>query len=218
MAKISKPVLYLAIIGAGAAIYIVTNPDTPPKVTTPPKTHMRTTTPDSQFLPVDYNTTFAEQVPLARNAFKPLVERRSGALANALASGGIVPPELTGGDANWICTGSAEIDGVKEALLENRNTNDAVFVKQGDHWKHAVVSQVLDDSVVLVGDDGEPRTIHVVQDETSNASGDTGTDTGTAPVRPQLSGVIGGGQSGAQVQPLPAPTDTNSQTDTNNAG
>ena len=217
MAKISRPVLYLAIIGIGAAAYIVMNPDTPAKTSTKPKTHARITTANSQFLPVDYSTTFDAQVPLARNAFKPLVERRSSALLNALAAGGAIPPELTGGDANWVCTGSAEVDGIKQALLENKNSGDAVFVKQGDHWKNAVVSQVLDEAVVLVGDDGEPRTIHVQQDQTSTATADTGADAGTLPIRPQLNGVIGG-NSGAQIQPLPAPTDTTSQTDNINAG
>src|SRR6476660_6427647 len=125
MAKISKPVLYLAIVGLGAAVYIITNPDSPTRHTTPPKSHFKSDQTKGPYTDADYNTTFAEPVLVSRDAFKPGVARKSSALAVAMAAAGGIPADLAGGDPNWVCTGTTEVDGVRQALLENKNTSAA---------------------------------------------------------------------------------------------
>lgn len=204
MAKISKPVIYLAVIAAGAAIYVLTSPDAPVAHTAVRTVVKKNNLGNGQFTEADYTTTFAEPVLVSRDGFKPLVARRSNILAQALAAAGGIPADLAGGDPNWVCTGVSEVDGQRQALLENKNTSDGSFVKQGDKWKTSVVSQVLEDGLVLVGNDGEPKTIHIQQDTTQTTTSDTGD---TSPVRPGLSGVIGNGAStgGGTVQALPAP-------------
>lgn len=216
MAKISKPVLYLAIIAAGAAIYVLTSPDAQVAHTPPPTKLKKNNLGNGQFTDADYTTTFAEPVLVSRDGFKPLVARKSNVLAQALAAAGGVPADLAGGDPNWVCTGVSEVDGQRQALLENKNTSDGNFVKQGEKWKTSVVSQVLEDGVVLVGNDGQPKTIHIQQDTIQTTASDT---VDTSPVHPSLSGVIGNGAStgGGTVQALPAP-DSNPQMGNNNAG
>jgi hypothetical protein len=157
-------------------------------------------------------------VLISRNSFQPLVMRKSNALADALAAAGGIPADFAGGDPNWICTGSAEVDGVLQALIENRNTSEGVFLKQGDHWKNCVVSQVEEDNVTLVGPGGVAKVIHVKQDDSTNPADDAA---GTTPFQPQLNGPIGGGAqtSGGQVTEAPAlPAPTTTQADDNNAG
>ena len=223
MLKLSKPVLFLLIATVAVAIYLVSTPSAPTKHTTKPLAKPQVSVTATMYTPEDYKASFPKAILASRNAFQPLVLRRSGALIAALAAAGNIPAEFAGGDPNWACTGSAEVDGVRQALIENKSTNDGVFLKQGDHWKNCVVSQVLEDAVVLVGPEGEAKTIHVKQD-TSTQETDL---SGDIPVSPQMSGVIGpnGGQAptqaaSAQVSPLPAPTQDSSTvtTDDNNGG
>lgn len=217
MAKISKPVLYLAIVAAGAAIYVLTSPNPPIAHTPPPTLHAKNNLGNGLFTDADYTTKFTEGVLVSRDGFKPLVVRKSNVLAAALAAAGGIPSELAGGDPNWVCTGVSEVDGQRQALLENKVTGDGTFVKQGDKWKTSVVSQVLEDGVVLVGNDSEPKTVHIQQDNTQTTTDSSGD---TTPLRPSLSGPIGNATSpaGGTVQPLPAPDNTNPQNGTNNAG
>ena len=221
MFKISRPVLLLLIATVAVAIYLVSSPSSPTTTTVkkPPKPVVSVTS--TLYTKEDYNANFPKAVLASRDAFQPLVMRKSGAIAVALAAAGNIPAEFAAGDPNWACTGTTEVDGVQQALLENKSTNDGVFVKQGDHWKSSVVSQVLEDGLVLVGPGGDAKTIHVKQDTATDE-----TDlSGNMPVQPQLSGPIGGGQNPAaqgqvtQVPSLPSPdTSTTTTTDDNNAG
>ena len=220
MFKISRPVLFLLIGTLAVAAYLMTSP-------APPARHTKKTMPRPQvsvtstvYTQQDYDANFPKPVLASRNAFAPLVMRKNGALIAALAAAGNIPADFAGGDPNWACTGSAELDGVRQALIENKATNDGVFLKQGDHWKNCVVSQVLEDSVVLVGPGGVAKTIQVKQD---TATGSDETDlSGNIPVQPSLSGPIGNNGMGqsqiTQIPALPAPDTTTTQTDDNNAG
>lgn len=206
-AKISRPVIYLALAAVCIAAYVLATPTAPPKKRSLPKPRVRVDVVDAQFTPEDRTASFTDGVPVARNAFKPLVVRKNTTLVSALAAAGGVPTDFTGGDGSWVCTGVAEVDGVRQALLENRSSGEGVFLRQGDRWKKTVVSQVLEDAVVLVGPGGQPRTIHVQQDQMVEE-----TSTDTLPVQPKLNGPIGGAQPNAnngqvtQIPPLPFPT------------
>lgn len=205
--KISRPVLCLALAATCVIAYLVaTAPQQVVRNTRArPTVHVDVTS--GPFTPDDYKASFPGFVAVSRNSFKPLVVRKNTTLISALAAAGGVPTDFTGGDGNWVCTGVAEVDGVRQALLENRSSGEGVFLRQGDRWKKTVVSQVMEDAVVLVGPGGQPRTIHVQQDEAVEE-----TPTEVVPVQPKLSGPIGGGQPNAtngqatQVPPLPFPT------------
>jgi hypothetical protein len=203
MFKLSKPVLILLLATVAVAVYLLASPapKRPTASKKPSKPIVRiTSTPYTQ---ADRDANFPEPVLASRNSFTPLVMRKSGALAAALAASGNIPAEFAGGDPNWACTGTAEVDGVRQALVENKSTNDGVFLKQGDRWRTSVVSQVLEDGVVLIGPGGEAKTIHVKQEP---GSGVDETDlSGSFPVQPEMSGIIGGGgPTGGRVSEAPA--------------
>jgi hypothetical protein len=207
MLKISRPVLYLFIATIGVAAFLLANPPQAPRAIVKKKSTPRVEVTSTIYRPEDYTASFTGLVGVSKNSFKPLVARKSNALSAVLLANGGIPPEFAGGDANWVCTGTAEVDGVRQALLENKSTNEGVFLKQGEHWKNAVVSQVFEDAVVLVGPGGEAKTIHIQQEVTPDQS----EVTGNMPVQPSLSGVIGGVSPPGQVSPmtaLPAPTAT----------
>jgi len=221
MFKMSRPVLYLFIATLAVAAYLLTTPSTPTRHSPKSKPVVSVIATNADYTSEDYKAHFTTPVLVSRNAFNPLVVRKNNLIA-ALAAAGAVPADFAGGDPNWFCTGSATVDGVMQILLENKATGDGVFLKQGDHWKNCVVSQVMEDGVVLVGPGGDAKTIHVKQD---SATPDETDQSGTTPV--QLSGPIGGQTqiSGGQVTqaPLPsaAPATTNNSTvttDDNNGG
>jgi hypothetical protein len=214
MLKLSKPVWFLLAATATAALYLVGSPAAPKRITTRVLSKPLVSVTSSQYTQQDFDANFPKPVLASRNAFQPLVVRKSS-LAQALANAGNIPPEFAGGDPNWSCTGSAEVDGVRQALIENKNTNDGVFLKQGDRWKNCVVSQVLENAVVLVGPGGDAKTIFVKQDTPVDETDLSGTN----PVQPELSGTIGNGgqQQGPGASPLPSPA-TISTADDNNAG
>jgi hypothetical protein len=163
------------------------------------------------FRPEDYKARFALLNEPAKNAFRPLVVRSNE--ARAAAGGGTpvlripsneVPASMAGGDANWIYTGVATIDGVPNALLENSSSGDGVFLKPGDRWKGSTVLTVTTNSIVLQGPDRVSRTIEleVESDEATPAAGITALPpAGATPVVPPLAGAIGG----LGVQPEAAP-------------
>ncbi|MEQ1823758.1 MAG: hypothetical protein ABL949_14715 [Fimbriimonadaceae bacterium] len=101
-------------------------------------------------------------VPI-KNAFNPVIASGSG-ISGADAAANAVPASYAGGDGSWVFTGSVEIDGSRQALLENRKSNDGVFLRAGQRWKSCVVKRVLADSVVLDGPSGQ-MTFGLVSDE-----------------------------------------------------
>ena len=218
MTKISKPVLYLLVGSLLVIGYLIATPPSAAKRTAQKKTTILKQSAQDPYTKEDRAAKFEGSILVSRDAFQPLVVRKSAALSEALAASGVIPAEFAGGDANWICTGTAEVDGVRQVLLENKSTSEGVFLRVGEHWKNSVVSDVTEDSVTLVGPGGIAKTIHVQQEEGVDSSESTDE---TMPVQPSLNGVIGGGRAPAgQVSPmpnLPLPTAA-PQTDENNAG
>lgn len=218
MTKISKPVLYMAIAALGVILSLLATPPAPVKKSNRKVVvnHQKAT--HDEYTKEDRSAHFDGSILVSRDAFQPLVVRKSSFLTDAMAASGSIPPDFAGGDANWVCTGTAEVDGVRQVLLENKQTSEGVFLRVGERWKNAVVSDVTEDSVTLVGPGGIAKTIHVQQEE--------GADTGevsdeTMPVQPRLNGVIGGGAGTAgqvqQMPNLPLPTAA-PQADSNNEG
>ncbi len=225
MFKISKPLMFVLVGVIAVAAYLMTSPTAPTRTTKKNLPKPKVLVSSAQYTKEDYEAKFPTVALASRSAFQPLVMRKNGALLAALAASGNIPADFAGGDPNWACTGTAEVDGVRQALIENKSINDGVFLKQGDHWKNCVVSQVLEDGVVLVGPGGEAKSIQVKQD-VAQALGDIDLS-GNIPVQPQLNGAIGGpmGQPGGGGQitqvpalPQPQPETATIETDDSNGG
>lgn len=167
MAKISRPILYVGLAAIGVIGYFMTEPEPTKQTSAPkPKAKVAKKQDTSKFLEVDYKITRADLPKLAsleKNTFRPIIARQSG-LGELVQEGGI-PPDFAGGDGNWVCTGTAEVDGVRMALVENKSTGEGEFLKEGQTWKSAVVSKVLEDGVVMAGPGGNVISIMVLEEE-----------------------------------------------------
>jgi hypothetical protein len=159
VAKLSRPILYTAIVGAVAyAAVVLTEPEAPPKKKAVPRTaHTAATTADtgSNITPEDLKARFTRYEPQkkARNAFLPRV-----VTAHALAAAAAAAPTggaLSAGRGSWVLTGIAAIDGTRSALLENGSTGESVFLKAGDKWNSLRVAAVGVQSVAFVNAQGQ---------------------------------------------------------------
>lgn len=184
-----KPIFWIGVVGLGIAAFVLTEPEeTRSTGATKKVTKKKSVTKKSEtvFTEEDAKAEFKPVNDQARNAFVPIVARHTGigsgdGLANA------IPTEMTGGEANWVYTGTAETDGVRVALIENRTSGDAVFLKRGERWKSAYVISISEYSVILRGPSGT-RTLGLV-DETLQRTGTSVAQAGPqgfSPAQPTL--------------------------------
>jgi hypothetical protein len=191
--KVNRKIVYLIVASVLVyAVVLFTEPDAPAGTTRKKTTTVKTKASAGLFTEVDYKVTADDFAPVnepVRNTFRPLVVRttESPAVATPGYESGI-PAFLADGDGNWRYTGSAVVDGVPNALLENRSTGDGVFLRPGERWRRATVVSVTSETVVLRGPDGQLWTVRIEGDEEGEGVG------GLAPARviPPLSGPIGG--------------------------
>lgn len=193
--KLSRPVLYMLLATLAAAYFLL--PSGSPTTTSSlarkkaKKISSRTTIQwtKEDLVANEPGNGFPLVNEPVRNAFKPLVARADRSAMVAAGWTG-VPVEIAG-EPTWIYTGMAEVDGVPTALLENTRTLDGVFLKQGQKWKGATVTQIKPEELVLLGPDGVFRTVRINNPEQPLAGQPGGA--GFAPVNPPLRGAIGGG-------------------------
>lgn len=195
MARVPRWLVYGSLAVIGLVAWSATKPDERPvtRSTVRPPKKLRAT--QEIYAPEDYAARgrFAVGVALSRNAFRPVLARAGAGQGGIVGDSG-VPATFATGDPNWVCTGIAEVDAVRMALLENKATGEGVFLRQGDRWKSAVVSKVLADGVVLAGPSGEVRTIRVSAEDSREESPEL------QPMQvPGLTGLIGG--NGVTVTP-----------------
>ncbi|CAN5391243.1 hypothetical protein BH11ARM1_BH11ARM1_12070 [soil metagenome] len=116
------------------------------------KTVKKTTAKNEIYQPEDYTIKFVSNPDNGvKNSFKPLIVRKTG-VAGAVGS---PSGEFTGGEAGWIYTGSATVNGTAQGLLENRVTGDSEFVTTGQHWKTSTIASISGDALVLNGPSGD---------------------------------------------------------------
>lgn len=151
MIKISRPVIYTAVLGVAAyAVVMITEPEAPPKRLTAPPAKAASSLPNG-FTEADMKARFARYNAPARDAFKPLVAA-SKTNMNAASS---QPQSLLGVDGAWTLTGINEVNGTPIAVIENASTRDSQFLKVGDTWKGLRVQAVTDESLVFVNAQGQ---------------------------------------------------------------
>ncbi|MFQ3586843.1 MAG: hypothetical protein SNJ76_04155 [Fimbriimonadaceae bacterium] len=194
MAKISRPIVYTAVLGAVAyGVVVLTEPDTPNRTTRPrPAATAPSNARTSDLIqPEDFSASFPRLLGAPRDSFRPLVVRASGTNPLAAARLDAVPAAFAGGDPNWRYTGNASIDGVSVALLENDATGDGVFLRVGEAWKRSVLTAIEQEAIVLTGPGGAVRRVRLGIPEFEDP---TAGPAGVAPlaVNPPLQGPIGG--------------------------
>jgi len=100
------------------------------------------------------------------DSFNPLVKKaKPAAITTPVApTGGPtgIDASLTGGEGTWYYTGWVELDGRRQALLENPTTGETDYVTSGESWKRTRVTTVDVSTVVLVGPDGKSHRVPIL--------------------------------------------------------
>jgi hypothetical protein len=190
---------------AGAAVLCLgvvkmTEPDTTPAKKTKAKAKAGSTTQKaSQYVEEDYTARFVTTTEPVRNTFRPLVTRQIAGGASTVTPG-LISTIFTGGEGNWMYTGMVTVDGVPQALLENRTTGDADFVSRGQRWKNATIGTITSESLTLLGEGGLSFTVKMGDAGEPLGSGSVGASVGPVTV-PGLAGTIGSGDVTLSPQP-----------------
>lgn len=164
--KKTSPVIWLLLIGVGAAAFVLTSPEEVAKRTTATRNPSKKAITTSLITEEDLKAKFDRVNNPVKNAFMPVV-RKSSALANASPSA--LPAELTGGESGWAYTGTAAVDGRIQAVVENPGTGQGDFLSVGQSWKNARVVAVTESSLTLEGKDGQQVTVKM-QEKLSSSS------------------------------------------------
>jgi hypothetical protein len=114
-----------------------------------------------EFRPEDYTAEFASLTETTKNSFKPVIASKNANTQLTSLSPNGIPPLFAGGDPNWIYTGNMEVDGVPNALLENKSTGEGVFLRPKERWRKMVLREVGNDFIVLEGPNGYIKTVQL---------------------------------------------------------
>lgn len=167
MAKISRPVIYVAVLGVIAyAAVVLTEPDAPAKKVAP-RTAKTTVTAPKGYTEEDLKASFPRYLSKEKDAFKPVVVAKQRSLPGTAPAGGALPgnlAQLAGLEKGvWLLTGVTSVNGVRSALVENGSTGESIFLKPGTVWKGLRVAAVESDAVVLVGPQGAKTRLAFAQ-------------------------------------------------------
>jgi hypothetical protein len=135
-----------------------------------------------------------------RDIFLPaLLDSPDG--VNPIKGSDQIPAEVAGGDSNWVYTGLAEIDGNRQALLENETSHQSGFVHAGDTWKKSRVVSISPDSIAFISPEGFEHTVlrYIATDKA--APGPTAKSAGEPGPMPLMPGPPG--MNGPIGQPMP---------------
>ncbi len=109
----------------------------------------------------DKTAKFASISAEPHNVFTPLIKKQAILALKPMAGG--LGGQLTGGEANWYYTGMVELDGTKQALLENTVSGESVYVSPGETWKAARIASVDVSTIVMIGPDGTKVDVPITQ-------------------------------------------------------
>ncbi len=119
---------------------------------------------DQDFDQADYDAKFSPAKVQYRNVFSPLVMASSKGKGSGVLSPNAIPMEFSGGKEQWLYTGTAVIDGVPNALVENTSTGEGEFIKVGQNWKSATVRRITPTSLTLTSSSGRVQTMDLMRD------------------------------------------------------
>jgi hypothetical protein len=180
----------MLVIGVGLVgiTYLMTSSDdgTPAKKNNRSRTASSSRGKASQYTEEDYKAKFPVLNSSVKNSFRPIIARTTMTLEAPEGPTGI-PADLAGGEAGWTYTGTVEVNGVTQALLENPTTGAGDFVRVGDTWKKARVMGITQTEILLSGPAGTAK----IKLRGTEEALPTGGIMAPARVRPPISGPIG---------------------------
>lgn len=185
--KKTSPVFWIALIGVGVAAYVLTAPEETTKSKTGRAPVAKKAAAPTLITEEDLKARFVRVNNPLKNSFMPIVKKSVSEIASNPSG---LPAEFTGGEAGWAYTGTAEVDGRIQAVVENQSTGQGDFLSVGQNWKKARVVAVTESTLILEGMSGQQVTVKM-QEKLSSSSMMAG---GFAPVNvgpSALSGQIG---------------------------
>jgi len=193
MAKTSRPLIYGGILVIAVVAFVMTAPKSSDDAGSPGPRRgpAADRLPDGVF-DYDFDAEFELLNESPKNAFKPLVARTSR------NSGGIAPNEFPAeyadGEPGWFYTGTVVIDDVPSALVENELTGDGMYLEVGEYLKRTTILEIAPTYIVVKGLTGKSLRLDLLRDLPEPGDEFDGLFEGLeiAPVRPDLSGVLGG--------------------------
>lgn len=223
MAKLKRGWIYGGLVAVAAIAFFATSPQEEVKKgqsgRRPPRTAANSSTSKARkaddFTEQDQKASFARYEGTVANVFTPLVKRTgsgSGAGSNSTAAPNQIPAYLVGGDTGWLYTGTAYIDSVPSALVENVSNGQGEYLKVGQTFRNARVVKITPNTLVLSDTEGL-TTVTLTLLENRPIVDDTNTvaRSNNTPLNP-MSGPIGITAS----QDSRAKTNTNAQNQTQN--
>jgi hypothetical protein len=167
---------------------------------TPTHTTATTHSKDKSSIPAGYapedfqGARFANYTEPPKDAFLPAISK-AGPTAGTPSG---LDAAWAGGEVGWAYTGYVVFDGKPQALLENSNTSDGMYVAAGQPWKTSTIEKITPDTLVLATKTG-PHTVKL--GEGGEQKGKKDVMPAVAPADPQsaLQGPIGNNPAVAQV-------------------
>ncbi len=191
MPKVSRPTIYILVGALAVSAFVLTSP--PPKSSTaksPKLARKGESKVDDTFTAEDYSARFTRLTATPKNVFRPLVAS-GGFGSGAVQMPNAIPADFADGEPNWVYTGTAVVDGVPTALVENTTTQDGAFLHHGEKWKLATVAKITPTTLVLAGPGGRTHTMELMVDAPETLPGKLALS--PMPVPASLTGAIEGG-------------------------
>jgi len=168
MSLVKKPIFWLGAVTLLGAGFVLTAP--PESSASSAKRTASTRKKSSKkgkfdFSAEDFKAKFDPVATNVRDVFKPVVFKGGTGESDGV---NVILSRYAGGEKGWVYTGSAEVSGVKSALLENRTTGEGVFLKLGQSWKGSTVVSIANDSIIL-SNDGSRHTFRLAEEEQVSA-------------------------------------------------
>lgn len=169
---IPRWMLFAGLAVVGVAGYLMTEPPAQSSTSSRRTSERTPSRPAAKgeevFTKEDFEAKFGRVADLPKNAFRPLVVSGRDSDRNALAPNQI-PADYSGDNIRWVYTGTAIIDGVPNALVENPETGEGEFLKVGQTWKKSVVRRITPTALTLEGPSGSARTMELMKDPEQEA-------------------------------------------------
>lgn len=151
----------------------------------------------------DSTAKFAMVSAIPRDVFNPLVKKTPAAAMIKPGAQTGLDAKLTGGEGGWFYTGMVELDGKREALLENNVSGESVYVSAGETWKAARIASVDISTVVMVAPDGSEIKVPITEyGATPGAVASNAAPAGNQPLAPIRGQIGAGGPANIGVRPV----------------
>jgi hypothetical protein len=160
--KISRPILYLLVLGAVAyAAILLTEPEAAARKSNTKRTSTSRSAKADGITEEDRTAKFAPYTTARRDAFAPVVVAKKARPKNLEARPTpaprpvvvVVKPPVP---ADWSLTGIALVNGTRMALLENGSHTETKFLTVGEQWMGLEVTQIGQSEILFRQSSGAP--------------------------------------------------------------